>query len=201
MDNEKFELITAYDLLQEYGLTQDDNVYELIVKLAALKGADRKAASNYLDMMTLVDFLITNRDRHESNIGFLRNADTLEIICPAPVYDSGSSLKMEGVRPEDVTDTTVNGLYPTETECLRHVMNTGILNPDLLPTAGEIKDILIESTSLSEERKESLLSLYDQKAAYLRETIIKRSYTIDIKKVEAENAMNMFRIIYKGYNI
>ena len=95
IDNEKAELITAYDLLQEYGLTQDDNVYELIAKLVSLKGLDSKATLDYLDMMTLVDYLITNRDRHEGNIGFLRDPDTLMIICPAPVYDSGSSLILQ----------------------------------------------------------------------------------------------------------
>ena len=198
VDNDSFELITAYDLLQEYGLTQDDNVYELLVKLATLKGADGKAVSDFLDMMTLVDYLITNRDRHEGNIGFLRNADTLEIVGPAPVYDSGSSLKLEGNMPENDAGTTVNGLYPTEDECLKHVQNRRILNPELLPEANEIKRILDESTSLSAERKEGLLSLFIRKAEYIRKLADEHSYTVDGKKVEAENAMNMFRVIYKG---
>ena len=40
----------------------------------------------------MLDYLIANEDRHFNNFGVLRNAETLEWIGPAPVYDSGSSL-------------------------------------------------------------------------------------------------------------
>jgi hypothetical protein len=42
-------------------------------------------------MMT-VDFLIVNTDRHYNNFGAVRNAETLEWIGHAPIYDSGTSL-------------------------------------------------------------------------------------------------------------
>jgi hypothetical protein len=45
-----------------------------------------------MDMMLVLDFIIANSDRHYNNFGLVRNADTLEWISVAPVYDSGTSM-------------------------------------------------------------------------------------------------------------
>jgi hypothetical protein len=42
-------------------------------------------------MLTL-DFLIVNTDRHFNNFGVIRNAETLEWIGPAPIFDCGTSM-------------------------------------------------------------------------------------------------------------
>ena len=46
-------------------------------------------AMNY--MLTL-DYIIVNEDRHLNNFGVIRNANSLKWLCPAPVYDSGTSM-------------------------------------------------------------------------------------------------------------
>lgn len=48
-----------------------------------------------IDKMIVLDYLIANEDRHQANFGALRNADTLEYIGMAPIYDSGTSLWMD----------------------------------------------------------------------------------------------------------
>ena len=45
-----------------------------------------------MDMMLVLDFIIANTDRHYNNFGLVRNADTLEWLCVAPIYDSGTSM-------------------------------------------------------------------------------------------------------------
>lgn len=42
--------------------------------------------------MLVLDYLIANEDRHLNNFGLLRNADTLEWLGFAPIFDSGTSL-------------------------------------------------------------------------------------------------------------
>ena len=42
--------------------------------------------------MLVLDFLIVNTDRHFNNFGAVRNADTLEWIGSAPIFDSGTSM-------------------------------------------------------------------------------------------------------------
>lgn len=163
------ELITAYDLLEEWNLTQQDNVYDLIIEKSVKYGANRFEVSKYLDIQTMVDYLITNRDRHQGNIGFLRDPDSLKIISPAPVYDSGSCKHLEGVYPESVDNTTVNGLYTTEFECLQHVSDYKVLDLNKLPTTEDVRNVLSQCYSISEKRIEDLCSLYAEKVNKLRE--------------------------------
>ena len=51
----------------------------------------------FLDRMIVLDYIIANEDRHLNNFGLLRNAETLEWIGMAPIYDSGSSLGYDKV--------------------------------------------------------------------------------------------------------
>lgn len=46
----------------------------------------------FLDRMIVLDYIIANEDRHYNNFGVMRNAETLEWLGMAPIYDSGSSL-------------------------------------------------------------------------------------------------------------
>lgn len=167
--NENIELITAYDLLEEYNMTQQNDVYERIIDYAVKYGCNEDDARNYMDIQTIVDYLINNRDRHQGNIGFLRDSSTLQIIKPAPIYDSGSSKHLEGEKPESVEYTKVNGLYSTEIKCLSHIKNWDIIDIDKLPTTTEIKDILDKCIYISDIRKNTLLNLYDKKCDYIKE--------------------------------
>jgi len=45
-----------------------------------------------LDKMLVLDYVISNEDRHYNNFGFIRNATTLKWSGLAPVFDSGTSL-------------------------------------------------------------------------------------------------------------
>lgn len=180
--NEHLELITAYDLLEEHNMTQVDNVWNKIIDLACNYGLDTKQTSDYLDIQALIDYLITNRDRHQNNIGFLRDAEALKLVSPAPIFDSGSSKHKEGEYPETYLNTTVNGLYPTELECLQHVSNFDVLDLSKLPTRDEIDAILNECSGLTESRKNKLLDIYDQKKDFLFELQQQYRLGTDIKE-------------------
>jgi hypothetical protein len=44
------------------------------------------------DMMLTLDFIIANTDRHYNNFGLIRDAQNLDWIGVAPIYDSGTSM-------------------------------------------------------------------------------------------------------------
>lgn len=166
--SESLELITAYDLLEEYGRTQSGTIYDDIINLAGNYGANKVAVRTQLDIQTLVDYLITNRDRHQNNIGFLRNSDTLEIVSIAPIFDSGSCAALEDQAPLGVTNTSVHNLYNTEMECLQHVSNINILDLNRLPEKRWIKNQLMEMYNANEYSVQKYLGLYLDKIDYIR---------------------------------
>jgi hypothetical protein len=54
-------------------------------------------ARESLDRMLAVDYLIVNADRHYNNFGAVRNAETLEWLGLAPIFDCGTSLWYDAV--------------------------------------------------------------------------------------------------------
>ena len=45
-----------------------------------------------IDEMLALDFIIGNEDRHRGNFGIIRNADSLEWLKIAPIFDNGNCL-------------------------------------------------------------------------------------------------------------
>jgi len=169
---DELELVSAYDLLSEYNMTQVNQKLPSNFKRIQSSLSDLDSFNVWDKIILLadkVDFLITNRDRHQNNIAFLRNPETLKIISPAPIYDNGSSRHQEGLLPESCLETTVNGLYRTELECLSHVKNFDLIDLNKLPTREEMSAILDKCSGLAENRKTFLLDMYEEKKNLVRD--------------------------------
>lgn len=163
------ELITAYDLIEEYNRIMDDNIYELIIQYAAGHGLDTVKVRNYLDVQTIVDFLIGNRDRHLGNIAFLRDSSTLKLIDIALVFDSGSMKEYEGEKPENSLSTKVNSFEVTTGECLHCVTNFNLIDVNKLPSIEEVHQLLFRANKISEYRKNELLEGYEKRVGILKD--------------------------------
>lgn len=91
------ELIPAWRIFQTQKRDNSTSVYRHFV--SCCEGLGIHDAVPFLNRMIVLDYLIANEDRHMNNFGVLRNAETLEWLGFAPIYDSGSSLgydKMPG---------------------------------------------------------------------------------------------------------
>lgn len=86
----EIELIPAWRVIQTGRKDNNTSVFRHYLNCCDALGIPGVRAA--LDRMLVLDFLIANEDRHFNNFGVLRNAETLEWIGPAPLYDSGSSL-------------------------------------------------------------------------------------------------------------
>ena len=84
------ELIPAWRILQTKKKRNETSAWQHFVDCCAELGIP--GVVPFLDRMIVLDYLIANEDRHYNNFGALRNAETLEWIGMAPIYDSGSSL-------------------------------------------------------------------------------------------------------------
>jgi hypothetical protein len=84
------ELVTAWRVLHSRKMEPDDTDFTHL-----LKCCDELSIPNVrrdLEKMIVLDFIIANEDRHYSNFGFVRNAETLKWLGVAPIFDSGTSL-------------------------------------------------------------------------------------------------------------
>jgi hypothetical protein len=88
--NENTELIPAWQIMNSFKIQSGGSEYRHYIRCCdALKIPD---AGRSLDQMIAGDFLLVNTDRHYNNFGAIRNAETLEWLGCAPVYDNGNSL-------------------------------------------------------------------------------------------------------------
>lgn len=83
------ELISAWRVLQLRQKENHESSYLHYVNICKELGIDIVPA---LDRMIVLDYIIANEDRHYNNFGLLRDANTLEWIGAAPIFDSGTSL-------------------------------------------------------------------------------------------------------------
>jgi hypothetical protein len=84
------ELISAWYIKQSEKMSNSRSEYQHYLSCCHKLGI--KETEKYLNQMLTVDYLIANTDRHFNNFGVIRNAETLEWIGHAPLYDSGTSL-------------------------------------------------------------------------------------------------------------
>ena len=84
------ELVTAWHIKKLIKKDNNTSDYDSFVAKAEELGI--KDARRRTDMMIVLDFIIVNTDRHYNNFGLVRNADTLEWLAVAPIYDSGTSM-------------------------------------------------------------------------------------------------------------
>lgn len=91
------ELISAWRMIQLRPKANHENGYLHFVNICKEAGVPDVTAS--LDRMIVLDYLIANEDRHMNNFGLLRDADTLEWIDFAPIFDSGTSLGYNTATP------------------------------------------------------------------------------------------------------
>lgn len=84
------ELIPAWRILKTQKKSNSVSVYQHFVSCCKALGIQNTVS--FLDRMIVLDYIIANEDRHFNNFGMLRDAETLEWIGFAPIYDSGSSL-------------------------------------------------------------------------------------------------------------
>jgi len=87
--NKDTELISAWRVLQLRQKENHESSYLHYVNICKKLGIDIVPA---LDRMIVLDYIIANEDRHFNNFGLLRDANTLEWISAAPIFDSGTSL-------------------------------------------------------------------------------------------------------------
>ncbi|GHT77850.1 hypothetical protein FACS1894104_0130 [Actinomycetota bacterium] len=84
------ELVSAWHIYSTFKKSNNHSSYQHYLHCCESLGIPGIVDS--LDRMLALDFMVVNADRHFNNFGAIRDAETLEWLGAAPVFDSGTSL-------------------------------------------------------------------------------------------------------------
>ncbi|MCL2444411.1 MAG: HipA domain-containing protein [Treponema sp.] len=126
-----------------------------------------KNITEALEQMILLDYLILNHDRHFKNFGILRDSQTLNFICAAPIFDSGSSLYHE----DGAAAITLPERPKMRTECFDTLENQLDLIKDwswfdaqkLDGIPAECKELLLSVPTVERERAERISNMLEMR--------------------------------------
>lgn len=136
------ELVPAWRILKTQKKDNSTSVYQHFVRCCEALGI--KEVIPYLDRMIVIDYIIANEDRHLNNFGAIRNAETLEWVCFAPIYDSGSSLGYDklAVQIRSERDVTCKPFKNHQEEQLKLVSSFAWIDFERLL---DVKDLIIDT--------------------------------------------------------
>lgn len=171
--SESIELISAYEVVESSKVKNSTSVYDGYIETCVEHGIQREQIQDFMDYMILTDFVISNTDEHFMNFGVLRDTDTMKLLGPAPVFDSGNSMFFAEERRTPYTraellERKITSFYQTEEKMLAKVQNRKIVKEDLLPTPEKVKELYI-SSNLPEWKADMISRNYTTKLRMLHE--------------------------------
>jgi len=133
-----------------------------------------KNNTEMMDQMMILDYLILNHDRHFKNFGILRDSQTLNPICTAPIFDSGSSLYHE----DGITSIKLPEKPKMRTECfdtldnqLKLIKNWSWLDMQKLDgVAEECKELLLSVPTVEKERANKIADVMKERIRQIEES-------------------------------
>lgn len=168
---EDTELVPAWRIIQTQKKDNSVSVYQHFVNCCEALGVNEVVP--FLDRMIVLDYIIANEDRHLNNFGLLRNAETLEWLGMAPVYDSGSSLGYDKLAAQirSERDVTCKPFKKHHTEQLKLVSSFDWIDFECL---SDVKKLITETLSadgaadyMDETRIEAIADTVEKRIQYL----------------------------------
>ena len=160
------ELVSAWRIMQTQKKDNSTSVYQHFVNCCKSLGAADVVPA--LDRMLVLDYLISNEDRHLNNFGLLRNAETLEWIGFAPIYDSGSSLGYNSLLSQIYTEKNIASkpFKRRHDEQIKLVTSFDWIDFSKLYDAGDmVREVFSDPQAkelISENRKEAIAQMVER---------------------------------------
>ena len=197
--SENIELLSAYEMVESRKIQNSQALYDEYINICVENGIDYNQIQEFMDYQTMTDFLITNTDEHLLNFGVLRDPNTMKLIGPAPIFDSGNSMFYSDGRKTPYTragilDIPITSFYKREEKLLGKVKNKTAVDLNSIPPAGEVKE-LYANAGIPEEKADVISKNYDTKAKMLSE--FQRGKTISLYKEKQAEKNSKYNTIVK----
>lgn len=180
--SDNIELIPAYEVVESQKIRNDISLYDGYIEICAHNGIPRELMQSFMDYQTMTDFIISNTDEHLLNFGVLRNPDTMKLLGPAPIFDSGNSMFFRDDRRYPYTrsgllEQKITSFYDKEEAMLKKIKDRSIVKTDLLPDPTEVKRLYAES-GIPEWKADVISKNYETKIQMVKE--FQRGRTISL---------------------
>lgn len=166
------ELITAHNILKSKKQPNHISKFEHYINCCNEFGIDIR---DNLNKMLTVDYIIVNEDRQLNNFGLIRNADTLEYIKPAPVYDNGSSMwfnKATHLIKAGARDAVCNPFKNNHSDQIKLVSSFDWFDVKMLSGIDEeFNEILKNSKYIDGQRRDVLCYMLNERIRMVSNTI------------------------------
>lgn len=168
------ELVSAAAFMESSKKSNSVSEYSHFIGLALQHGITD--VQERVDEMLVVDYIIRNEDRHYKNFGLIRNAETLEYVGVAPIFDSGTSLlcntQTEHIRKECVSASSPSKAFKrTHDESIGLVKNIGRFDLGKLKGIDEeVREILSQGGFITEARTDALCEALSERISKLERT-------------------------------
>lgn len=148
--------------LEDYGMK---DIYEHYIDIC--KRNNINDVKQKVDEMIAIDFIIGNEDRHKGNFGIIRNADNLEWISTANIFDNGNSLFFDK-SDYDIDSFGIDSLCKSFGNSNRLQLDV-IDYPEWFNNAPKeritdiINNFLTQNERISSKRKDKILSIVKER--------------------------------------
>lgn len=184
------ELISAWYVMQLQKKLNHVSVYQHYLNCCDALGIPNMEQS--INQMIVLDFLIMNEDRHQNNFGVIRNAETLEWLGAAPIFDSGTSLWLSTPNSM-ITSTSKIKCKPFKTthdEQIKLVTSFDWLNLSALEGVDEeVKGVFHNSLFVDIKRADIICSSLNERIKMLLEIV--RSHSKDFAVDDTSKDVNV----------
>ncbi len=152
--------------------SNQSNYYETYIQYCGEHGIDINYMREFMEYQILTDFIITNTDRHLNNFGVIRDSKSLQLVKPAPIFDSGNSMfyNTGNIKADyDLLHIGVTSFKKFEVELLQYVSNPMLVDISLLPPKDEVHRLFMQDPAANEETVDKLVQAYQRKVDFLHE--------------------------------
>ncbi len=180
------EFIPAAEVLNSGKRRASVSDFDQFMKFAVALGLDGGKMQEFMDYLIISDFAISNVDEHYYNFGVLRDAETMKLIGPAPIFDSGNSMFFDKSRTKplsrkELLAQRINSFCREEEKMLRHVKNKNVFDVGKLPGMEEVHKFY-EEHGMPPERAEFIAASYRNKIEILRDFQAGQKISLHIEK-------------------
>ncbi|MCR4648334.1 MAG: hypothetical protein K5776_04565, partial [Lachnospiraceae bacterium] len=160
------ELISAWALYTNEKKPNGVSNYNHLLNMCQKYDMNMEEIRRGLEYQILTGFIMTEFDRHLSNIAFLRDADSLKFIGLAPIFDSGGSMFAGKSIPNDekeLMNIKTNSFTQKEEGLLKLVTDRNLIDLTKLPPASYIKDLYEKDPLMSTKEINNITYWYEKK--------------------------------------